>query len=81
MSDQDRGTSDGATTAQWYRAASRLQAAKRDGSFMNCCLSSLSSASLDPTCSVVSDGLQCFGSVADGRRPDHSYALSASEIG
>ncbi len=38
---------------------------RRVSSFCNHALSSFAKRSLDPTCEVVSDGLACFGAVAD----------------
>ena len=38
---------------------------RRVTSFCATAISGFAKRSLDPTCSVVSDGLQCFGSVAD----------------
>jgi ISXO2-like transposase domain len=38
---------------------------RRVTSFCATAISSFAKRSLDPTCSVVTDGLQCFGSVAD----------------
>ena len=47
------------------RPQRRFKDHERQGGFCNHALSTFAKRSLDPTCEVVSDGLACFGAVAN----------------
>jgi ISXO2-like transposase domain len=57
--------SEGINFTRMYTEPSSGIRIRRDTSFCNRAVSAFAKRSLDPNCAVVSDGLACFGAVAD----------------